>query len=371
MSKRILCLALKTASFLFLSAVLALSAVSTVRAATGKNSSVKKHTVLKRSILEKTVVKKHSTAKKNVTKKLASFRNNTRLLHPSKPVKAAITVIPAPLSYGYISGLHSERDPLNLKSGVALVIDQDTREVLFKKNDHAVLPIASLTKLMTGLVVSNANLPMNEIITVTEEDVDNEKHSRSRLKVGTALSRRELLHLALMSSENRAAHALGRTYPGGMAVFVELMNAKARLLGMTLTSYAEPTGLSRLNQSSANDLVKLVGAAHGNALLRELTTSLGHQVVIDGQTLQFNNTNQLVKNTAWKIGLQKTGYISEAGQCLVMQTKISGRKLIMVFLDSADKLSRIADAERVRHWVESTSAKAHFNAGKVLDQAHV
>ena len=256
-------------------------------------------------------------------------------------------------SFGQLAGLHSTADQLDLKSSVALVIDQDTREVLLSKNDLAVLPIASLTKLMTGLIVSKARLPMEEMIEITQDDVDTEKGSRSRLRVGTALSRGELLHLALMSSENRAAHALGRTYPGGMATFVGQMNAKATILGMKDTSYVEPTGLSSRNQSSAHDLASLVSAAYNDPKLRELSTSPGHQVAVGNRTLSYNNTNRLVKNQNWDIGLQKTGYISEAGQCLVMQAKIAGRKLIMVFLDSAGKLSRIGDAERVRKWVES------------------
>ncbi len=207
---------------------------------------------------------------------------------------------------------------------------------------------------MTGVIVSTAKLPMDEIITITQDDVDTEKNSRSRLKVGSSLTRGELLHLALMSSENRAAHALGRTHPGGLSAFVGQMNARAKLLGMKDTSYVEPTGLSSRNQSSAQDLATLVNAAHGDPVLRELTTSPGYQVAVGSRTLQYNNTNRLVKNPEWEIGLQKTGYITEAGQCLVMQTKIAGRKLIMVFLDSAGKLSRLGDAERVRRWVESS-----------------
>jgi len=206
---------------------------------------------------------------------------------------------------------------------------------------------------MTGVIISGAQLPMDEMITITQDDVDTEKGSTSRLRVGTTLSRGELLHLALMSSENRAAHALGRTYPGGLQAFVSLMNAKARMLGMKDTRYVEPTGLSSRNQSSAQDLAILVNAAYGDPMLRELSTSTGHQVAVGRQTLQYNNTNRLVKNPSWDIGLQKTGYISEAGQCLVMQARVAGRKLIMVFLDSAGKLSRIGDAERVRRWVES------------------
>jgi serine-type D-Ala-D-Ala endopeptidase (penicillin-binding protein 7) len=259
-------------------------------------------------------------------------------------------------SYGQLAGLHGTQDPLDLKSSVALVIDQDTSEVLLRKNDNAVLPIASLTKLMTGMLISEAKLPLDEMVTITQDDVDTEKGSRSRLTVGSSLTRGELLHLALMSSENRAAHALGRTFPGGLSTFVASMNARARLLGMKDTRYVEPTGLSSQNQSSANDLAILVAAAYQDPKLRELSTSPGHEVEVGKRTLQFNNTNRLVKNPHWDIGLQKTGYISEAGQCLVMQASVAGRKLIMVFLDSAGKFSRIADAERVRRWVETHPA---------------
>ena len=265
-------------------------------------------------------------------------------------------IVPAKLSFGQMAGLHEVSDPLDLKSSVALVIDQDTHEVLLSKNDHAVLPIASLTKLMTGLIISQAHLPMDEPITITQDDVDTEKGSRSRLSVGTTLTRGEMMHLALMSSENRAAHALGRTYPGGLSAFVGLMNAKARAIGMADTRYVEPTGLSSQNQSSARDLATLVNVAHADPLLRELSTSPGYEVAVGRKTLQYNNTNGLVKNPTWDIGLQKTGYISEAGRCLVMQAEIAGRKLIMVFLDSAGKFSRLGDAERVRHWVESASS---------------
>ena len=274
-------------------------------------------------------------------------------LSPHRLAQAVQHEAPVRLSFGQMAGLHESADPLELKSSVALVLDQDTRQVLLSKNDHAVLPIASLTKLMTGMVVSEANLPMDEMITISDEDVDTEKNSRSRLTVGTQLTRGELLHLALMSSENRAAHALGRTYPGGLNRFVALMNARAQQLGMHDTRYVEPTGLSSANQSSAQDLAVLVAAAYQNPQLRQLTTSPSHEVEIGRRTLQFNNTNGLVKSPEWNIGLQKTGYISEAGRCLVMQARVAGRKLIMVFLDSAGRYSRIADAERVRRWVET------------------
>ena len=285
-----------------------------------------------------------AAASQPAKRKVAKAKTKTR--------PAATQVAHRP-SYGQLAGLHGQPDPLALKSSVALVIDQDTKEVLFSKNEQAVLPIASLTKLMTGLIISEAKLPMDELLTITQADVDTEKGSSSRLKVGTQLTRQEMLHLALMSSENRAASALGRTYPGGLQTFVGLMNAKAHQLGMHDTHYVEPTGLSSRNQSSAKDLAVLVAQAAEDPLLREFSTSPGHQVAVGRQTLQYNNTNRLVKSPAWDIMVQKTGYISEAGQCLVMQAKVAGRKVVMVFLDSAGKLTRIADAERVRRWVEA------------------
>jgi len=262
-----------------------------------------------------------------------------------------VRVQPPRPSYGELYGLHKSGDALELKSSVALVMDQDTDEVLFSKNPQAVLPIASLTKLMTALVITEAQQPLDEMLTVTDADIDTEKFSRSRLKVGTQLRREEMLHLALMSSENRAAHALGRYYPGGMAPFVSAMNRKAKELGMNDTHYVEPTGLSSLNQSSARDLATLVKAAHEVALIRDLSTSPEYEVVVGHREVQFRNTNNLVRSPEWDIGLQKTGYITEAGRCLVMQAKLAGRKVIMVFLDSTGKYSRIGDAERVRHWI--------------------
>ena len=305
----------------------------------------------------KRVVKKQGTTVVKRARVSKSFQ--AREKHVSKQSRRSVVrVAPARLSFGQLAGLHATEDELDLRSSVALVIDQETQQVLLSKNDSAVLPIASITKLMTGLIVSEAQLPMDEMITITQDDVDTEKGSSSRLRVGTSLTRGELMHLSLMSSENRAAHALGRTYPGGMSAFVEAMNARAKLLGMNDTSYVEPTGLSSRNQSSAQDLARLVAVAASNPLLSELSTSPNHQVDVGRHTLQFNNTNRLVKHPAWEIGLQKTGYISEAGQCLVMQARVAGRKLIMVFLDSAGKLSRIGDAERVRRWIE-TQAPGH------------
>ena len=273
----------------------------------------------------------------------------------SRHLVSAIRVEPARPSFGQLAGLHESADSLELKSGVALVLDQDTDEVLFSKNSQAVLPIASLTKLMTAMVLTEAHLDMAAPLTITDDDIDTEKNSRSRLRVGTTLRREEMLHLALMSSENRAAHALGRTYPGGLVPFVAAMNAKALMLGMKDTHYVEPTGLSSKNQSSARDLATLVKAAHEVQIIRELSTSPEYLVEVGNRAVAFHNTNGLVKSPQWEIGLQKTGYITEAGRCLVMQAKLAGRHLIMVFLDSAGKYSRIGDAERVRRWVmEST-----------------
>jgi serine-type D-Ala-D-Ala endopeptidase (penicillin-binding protein 7) len=271
--------------------------------------------------------------------------------------RAASRVAERP-SFGQVAGLRGTEDSLDLKSSVALVLDQDTNEVLFSKNPDAVLPIASITKLMTAMVVTDAKLPLDETLTVSQDDVDTEKGSRSRLRVGTQLTREEMLHLALMASENRAAHALGRHYPGGLSAFVSAMNAKAALLGMSDTRYVEPTGLSSRNQSSARDLATLVRAAHEIEIIRTLSTSPEYVVEVGHRAMQFRNTNGLVRNATWDIGLQKTGYISEAGRCLVMQAKMAGRQLIMVFLDSAGKYSRLGDAERVRRWVTAVAPAA-------------
>lgn len=324
-----------------------------VASSASKSSRAKADPVAKRSGASKAATSRTTRAGRNVTATVEKRGGKTVVAVQRRSVVRVDP--PAPrLSYGQMAGLHQTTDVLDLNSSVALVVDQDTHEVLFSKNDHAVLPIASLTKLMTGLLISEAHLPMDEMISITQADVDTEKGSRSRLAVGTTLSRGELLHLALMSSENRAAHALGRTYPGGMPTFVSVMNAKARMLGMKDTHYVEPTGLSPRNQSTAQDLALLVAAASQDTLVRQLSVSPEHQVEVGARTLQYNTTNRLVRSADWEIGLQKTGYISEAGQCLVMQAKVAGRKLIMVFLDSAGRFSRIADAERVRRWVEAT-----------------
>ncbi|HEX7888548.1 MAG TPA: serine hydrolase [Ramlibacter sp.] len=256
------------------------------------------------------------------------------------------------LSFGRAQGLHQTPDPLRLNSSAALVVDQASGEVLVRKNDQAVLPIASLTKLMTSLVVLEASQPKDEVLTITEEDVDNERHSRSRLRVGTTLTREEALQLALMSSENRAAHALGRTYPGGLPRMVEAMNAKAAQLGMKNSSFVDPTGLSNSNKSTARDLALLVRTAAQNPTIAAFSTTPQHVASLGGKSMQYINSNRLVRNhkAGWDIALQKTGYIVEAGRCLTMSTEVAGRHLIMVLLDSESNGTRLSDAEKLRRF---------------------
>ena len=272
------------------------------------------------------------------------------------PSRQRRVVVPARPSQGQLAGLHATSDDLDLKSSVALVLDQDTNEVLFSKNSQAVLPIASITKLMTALVVTEARLPLHEMLTIDNDDVDTEKGSRSRLRVGTTLTREDMLHLALMASENRAAHVLGRHYPGGMQAFVAAMNRKAEALGMKDTQFVEPTGLSSQNRSNATDLALLVREVDKDELIRRLSTSPDTSVAVGARAMQFRNTNSLVRKGEWEIGVQKTGYISEAGRCVVMQAQLAGRKLIMVLLDSAGRYSRIGDAERIRKWLNERAA---------------
>jgi serine-type D-Ala-D-Ala endopeptidase (penicillin-binding protein 7) len=294
----------------------------------------------------RTVAKAKAKAKGKVKPVVAargssSGKKKVRGASKKKPRAVARAVAPAPLRL--VDG-----KPV-IGASVAYVVDQDSGEVLLEINEDDVRPIASLTKLMTGMVLADAKLPPQEEITITDADVDRLKGSSSRLKVGTKLTRAQALHLTLMSSENRAAHALARTYPGGSKAFVEAMNNKARQLGMDQTHYVDSSGLSSRNRSSARDLALLADAAHERPLLRKYSTSPGYRL----GSLQYVNSNKLVREGAWPIGLQKTGYINEAGQCLVMQTQLKGRNLIMVFLDSDTKVTRIRDAELVRRWLRT------------------
>ncbi len=293
--------------------------------------------------------------------KQKSAVRGSRKAGPRKKVRRVVRRAP---SVGQLTGLHNTDDPLDLKSSVALVVDQQTDEVLFSKNPEAVLPIASITKLMTALVVVDAGLSLDEPLEVSQDDVRGTVGSRmrSQLRPGTRLSRGELMHLSLMSSENRAAHALGRTYPGGLGAFVRAMNRKAAELGMGDTRYVEPTGLSADNRSSATDLARLVKAASEHPVIRELSTTVEAVLPVGAKPrpVQFRNTNGLVRGGEWDISLQKTGFISAAGRCVVMQAELAGRQLIMVLLDSAGRYSRIGDAERLRRWLSEQTLLPMF-----------
>jgi D-alanyl-D-alanine endopeptidase (penicillin-binding protein 7) len=245
---------------------------------------------------------------------------------------------------------------VNLRSSSAMVLDADSGEIVMAKNSEAIVPIASITKLMTAMVTLDRGLDLQQRVVVSGEDVDALKGTRSRLRTGSVLTRDELLVLALMASENRAASALGRSYPGGAPAFVAAMNAKAAALGMTDSRFVDPTGLSPANVSSARDLVKLVRAAHDYELIREYSTREQHTVKASGRQVAFRNTNGLVRNSHWEIGLSKTGYISEAGRCLVMHVRLASKDLIVVLLDSWGKQSRIGDANRIKKWLESSNA---------------
>lgn len=245
-----------------------------------------------------------------------------------------------------------------LRSNAALVIDQTEGRQLYGKNVSAVQPIASITKLMTAMVVLDAKLDLTEPIQINDEDVDMIKHTRSRLPLGTALARDDLLKLALMASENRAASALGRSYPGGRPAFVTAMNEKALALGMRNTHFLDTTGLSSDNVSTAEDLAKMVTAAYGYPLIQQYTTLTHHEVrSARGRLLAYSNSNGLVKSDQWHIGVSKTGYISEAGRCLVMQAEIAAKPMIIVLLDSIGKQTRIGDANRIKRWIESRVAR--------------
>jgi serine-type D-Ala-D-Ala endopeptidase (penicillin-binding protein 7) len=248
-----------------------------------------------------------------------------------------------------------------LKSSSVLIVDQSDSSVLYSRNSDVAAPIASITKLMTALVVLDAKQPLDEPIQITAADRDFPKSSFSRLAVGTTLTRGDLMHLALMSSENRAAHTLGNNYPGGMPAMVAAMNAKAKALGMINAHFVDPTGLSSQNVASPDDLSKLVIAASKNSTIREYSTDRNYAVRVHKRLVEFRNTDKLVANPRWNIIVQKTGYIAEAGKCLVMAAVIEGRSVVIVLLDSFGKYTRVADAQRVKTWMESAPNR-HFQA---------
>ena len=289
----------------------------------------------------------------------ASYKPATKVVAVQEEVKPVVKVAPTPRlsrpsgSVARQYGLNQTFDPVGLRASVALVVDQNNWTTLYEKNASTPLPIASITKLMTAMTVLDARQDMNEYITITDEDAAH--YRSSRLTVGTTLPRRDVMLLALMSSENRAAYALGRTYPGGISSFVQAMNAKAMMLGMNSAQFVDPSGLSSSNRASAMDLAKMVNAATQYKTIRELSTNDSAYIyTADGNYKKYMNSNRLIsRNMGWDIGLQKTGTLSAAGKCLVLQTRINGTPKIMVFLDSKSSDSRVADAVKLKDWVES------------------
>ena len=276
---------------------------------------------------------------------------------PKRPkrVRVAVTrsmepVVPAIPSLATALGLRNQHDQLNLKSTVVLVVNQDTKDVYYEKNPSVSLPIASISKLMTAMVMLDAKLPMDEALVINAEDAHIYKHSR--LAEGTILTREDALHLALMSSENRAAYTLARNYPGGLPAFIVAMNHKAKELGMEHTHFEDPTGLTSENVASAEDLTRMLNAAYQYKIIREFSTWPDMTMMIANRPQKFLNTNRLVRAGDMDIGLQKTGFINAAGRCLVMQARINNTPLLLVFLDSVGTQSRFADAVRVRDWYE-------------------
>jgi serine-type D-Ala-D-Ala endopeptidase (penicillin-binding protein 7) len=261
--------------------------------------------------------------------------------------------IPMSFKVAPLKVLSLKASSLRVSSHIALIFDEQTQRPLYNKHGQTVVPIASITKLMTAMVLLDAQLPMDVEVSVAEDELNNIKRARSRLRVGMTLTRGDMLRLALMASENRAALALARSYPGGPEALVAAMNAKARVLGMEDTRFFEPTGLDSDNVSTAQDLVKMVSAARYYPLISQYTTTASHSVdSLSGRAMRFSNTNPLVRNASWDIGLSKTGFINEAGQCLVMQATINHRPVIIVLLDSWGRRTRVGDANRIKRWME-------------------
>lgn len=290
---------------------------------------------------------KSTVAKKSGNSGAGGQTKDVRITVTRSSSKAATGARP---SFATAMGLRGQHDDLSLKSSVAMVVNQDTNDVLFEKNTGISLPIASITKLMAAMVVLDADLPLDEVIRINAEDA--RSYKKSRLVTGTALTRREAILLSLMSSENRAAYTLGRNYPGGVSAFVAAMNQKARDLGMRNSRFADPSGLSSDNVASADDLARMVNASYQYEIIREYSTWPDLTMTINNRQQTFLNTNRLVRSGDMDIGLQKTGFISAAGKCLVMQANVNGSPLLLVFLDSVGTQSRFADAVRVKDWYQ-------------------
>uniref|UniRef100_Q47IA8 Murein-DD-endopeptidase, Serine peptidase, MEROPS family S11 n=1 Tax=Dechloromonas aromatica (strain RCB) TaxID=159087 RepID=Q47IA8_DECAR len=288
-----------------------------------------------------------SAAKAPLTKNAAAPSRHAGKLaaaHSAKPVAKPIR---------HASMMEMDPTRLGLYSASALVIDQSTGQAMLEKQPDLVVPIASISKLMTAMVVLDAKLDLQEVVTIGDADVDGLKGTRSRLPVGTTMTREAAMLLALMSSENRAAHSLGRHYPGGLPAFVQAMNKKAQALGMYNSRFEEPTGLSSNNVSTAHDLARMVAAAARYPEIRQYSTTAEAKVELNGRIRDFHNTNALVRNDNWEIGVSKTGYISEAGRCLVMQARVADKPVVIVLLDSNGKMTRVGDANRIKRWMES------------------
>ncbi|CAM2192683.1 D-alanyl-D-alanine endopeptidase [Paraburkholderia sp. A1RI_3L] len=342
----------------------AFAASSTAPSQSHQGKSAKKPGASHKTVARSSkVVAKSAAATADVARPVAKKRRVTYTMGRHHGVRR-VAFEPRTPSAGQAFGLHETPDALMLRSSVAYVVDQNTMEPLFDKNSTAVVPIASITKLMTAMVVLDSKESLAEQIEVTDEDRDYEKNTGSRLAVGSVLSREDMLHIALMASENRAAAALSRYYPGGRPAFIAAMNAKAKQLGMTDTHFENSTGLTSLNVSSARDLVKMVNAAYQYPLIRRFSTDRSYEVYTGRRSLAYNSTNALVRgaNSTWDIGLQKTGFINEAGECLVMQATIHGRPMIMVLLDSSGKYSRFADATRLRTWLDNGGDQPHITS---------
>ena len=324
------------------------------------------HKTITRKTVARKVAARKRIARKPIERKVAARHTQRRVVRHTAPRREAhaargpvrrvvheVRRAPAPVRAELRRTSFSD-DPISLASGSALVIDARTHQVLLSKDAGDVRPIASLTKLMTAAVVLDAHQPMDQPIEITDADIDTLKWSSSRLRPGMVFTREELLKLALMSSENRAAHALARNYPGGLDACVQAMNRKAASLGMLHTHYIEPTGLSPQNQSTASDLAKLAVAAYAYPMIRQFSTHPHSTVTAGRRELEFRNTDHLIFNRGWDILLQKTGYINEAGHCLVLNTVVQGRNVVVVLLDAWGRYAHFVDAERIRNWMETS-----------------
>jgi len=294
------------------------------------------------------------TTEQNASKKATKHAAASQ---PRASAKNSLVAAKPAVKHVRHAAMEMDGDPrrLALYSASALVIDQSSGQPLLEKQPDVVVPIASISKLMTAMVVLDAKLDQQEVISIGDEDVDGLKGTRSRLPVGTTMTREAAMLLALMSSENRAAHALGRHYPGGLPAFVQAMNKKAQALGMYNSRFEEPTGLSSNNVSTAHDLARMVAAAARYPEIRQHSTTAEARVELNGRIRDFHNTNALVRSDNWEIGVSKTGYISEAGRCLVMQARVADKPVVIVLLDSVGKMTRVGDAQRIKRWMESAS----------------